>query len=156
MNTGISKNRGIGSLQYRYAKKNDAAHPYLDVSVISPMQWLTVSQSSVTQGHALSVAEDRKIAAHTTFCRSVGVFFIPLIVETLGGWSDQALETIRGIGCVKGLVSHQLSPPPPTFSSNLWFASGGGTRLFGRGDFLLVCLRLMLSSSLTFFHVLFL
>ena len=29
MYTGISKNRGIGSLQYRYAKKNDTAHPYL-------------------------------------------------------------------------------------------------------------------------------
>ena len=49
----------------------------------------------------VSVGEDRKIAAHTTSCRSVGVSFIPLIVETLGGWSNQALETIRGIGCLQ-------------------------------------------------------
>ena len=90
-------------------------------------------------GHALSVGEDRKIAAHTTSCRSVGVSFILLIVETLGGWSDQALETIRAkaVYRIRGWVSHQLSLSP-TFFSILQFASGEGTLLCGRGDFLLV------------------
>ena len=74
----------------------------MNVSVISPMQYLMVSQASVIQGHALSVGEDRKFAAHATSCRSVGVCFIPLIVDTLGVWSDQALETIRGIGRLQG------------------------------------------------------
>ena len=73
-----------------------------DVSVISPMQHLTVSQASVIQGHALSVGEDRKIAVHSASCKSAGVSFIPLIVEILGGWSDQALETIRVKGRLQG------------------------------------------------------
>ena len=60
------------------------------------IQQLTVSQAKVSQGHALSVGEDRKVSSHTTFYRSIGVTFITLIVEILGRLSDQALETIRG------------------------------------------------------------
>ena len=74
----------------------------LDVSVISPMQHLTVSKASAIQGHALSVGEDRKIAAHASSCHSVGVSFIPLIVETFGGWSNLAVETIKSIGRLQG------------------------------------------------------
>ena len=51
--------------------------------VISPMQQLMVSQTLVTQGHALSVGEDRKITAHAISCRLIGVSFIPLIVKLL-------------------------------------------------------------------------
>ena len=74
----------------------------LDVSVISPLQQLTVSQASSTQGHALLVGEGRKISAHAAPCASVGVSFIPLMVETLGGWSDKASDTIRSIGQLQG------------------------------------------------------
>ena len=56
----------------------------LDVSVISPLRQLTVTQASIVQGYAVSVGEDRKMAAHAAPCKSFGVFFIPLIVETHG------------------------------------------------------------------------
>ena len=56
-----------------------------DVTVISPMQQLTMSGASVTAGHALSVAENRKLVAHASTCRSIGISFIPLAVETFGG-----------------------------------------------------------------------
>ena len=36
----------------------------LDVTVISPLQKLTIQEASVTQGHALSVADGRKRASH--------------------------------------------------------------------------------------------
>ena len=31
-------------------------------------------------------------------CCSVGVSFIPLVMESLGGWSDEAVDTISSIG----------------------------------------------------------
>ena len=51
-----------------------------------------------TQGHALSVARERKMALHSAACHSVGVSFFPLVVEYLGGWSDEAIDIIKSIG----------------------------------------------------------
>ena len=70
----------------------------LDVTVISTMQALTVTGAATTQGHALSVEEDRKMAAHAEACCSVGVTFIPLVVESLGDWSETAVHSIKSIG----------------------------------------------------------
>ena len=50
---------------------------------------------SLLQGHALMVGEERKMAAHAAPCQAVGVSFIPLVVEILGGWSERA----RCSGC---------------------------------------------------------
>ena len=79
-----------------------------------------------------SKSNNNKMAAHAASCRSIGVSFIPLIVKTLGGRHDQALETIRGIGRSQGqrLDSHQLSLPPTVFR-DLQAASGGGMLLCG-------------------------
>ena len=70
----------------------------VDVTVISPLQCHTLSQSASLQGYALSVAEKRKRAVHFEDCRRVGVSFLPLAVETLGGWSQDALVFLRAIG----------------------------------------------------------
>ena len=56
----------------------------LDVTVISTMQ-LTVRGATDTQGHALMVGDERKPMAHEEGCSSVGVSFIPVVAETLGG-----------------------------------------------------------------------
>ena len=72
----------------------------IDVTVISTLQQLTVVGASTTKGHAHSVGEDRKRAAHAEACHSVGVSFIPLVVESLGGWSDQGVSAgywVRGL-----------------------------------------------------------
>ena len=74
----------------------------IDVTVISTLQQLTVVGASTTKGHALSVGEERKRAAHAEACHSVGVSFIPLVIESLGGWSDQAADTIRCFGRLLG------------------------------------------------------
>ena len=42
--------------------------------------------------------EERKRAAHNNACRLVGVTFTPLVMESLGGWSDEAICTISQIG----------------------------------------------------------
>ena len=74
----------------------------LDVTIISPLQKLTIQKASVTQGHALSVADGRKRALHHGVCQANGIDFIPIVVETLGGWSQEAVETIKLIGRLQG------------------------------------------------------
>jgi hypothetical protein len=64
----------------------------LDVSVISPLQKLTLISSSSIQGHALCIGEERKCSAHVKPCHDVGVSFIPMIAETIGGWSEVAVR----------------------------------------------------------------
>ena len=85
----------------------------LDVTVISPLQQLTLSQASATRGFALSFAEERKNIVHFDDCRRVGVLFVPLAVETIGGWSQSACSVIQSIGrhlgSRRGLDPHQVS-----------------------------------------------
>ena len=88
---------------------NGGSPAALDVTVISPMQQLTLSQSATTQGHALKVASNRKTAIHGPCCQQAGIQFIPLPVETLGGWSSDAVSTLRDIG--RRQASRLDSPP---------------------------------------------
>lgn len=74
----------------------------LDVTVISPMQKLTLQGAAASQGHALEVGEVRKQASHHSACHSAEISFVPLVVETFGGWSHEAVETIKAIGHLQG------------------------------------------------------
>ena len=69
-----------------------------DVTVISPLQQLTLSSSAASKGAALLVAESRNRAAYSSLCRSAGISFIPLAVEALGFWGKEALTTIKSLG----------------------------------------------------------
>ena len=89
----------------------------LDVTVISTMQQLTVTGASSTQGHALTVGEERKMTAHAEACRSVGVTFIPLVAESIGGWSDGSVATIKSIG---RLLGQRLGTPPADSITHLF------------------------------------
>ena len=74
----------------------------LDVTVISTLQQCIVEGAAVTLGYALAVREERKRVAHATPCHAVGVNFIPLVMESLGGWSEEAATTISRIGFLLG------------------------------------------------------
>ena len=74
----------------------------LDVTVTSPLQALTIQEASTTASHALEVATSRKLATHLSPCRAAGLDFIPLAVETLGGWFRDAADTICVIGRQQG------------------------------------------------------
>ena len=89
----------------------------LDVPVISTMQQLTQARAASTQGYALHVGEERKMAAHAEACRSVGVHFVPIVAETLGGLSEVAIDTIRSIGRLQG---ERLGIPPPDSTRHLF------------------------------------
>ena len=89
----------------------------LDVTMISTMQSLTLAGATSTQGHALKVGEERKMAAHNEAFRSVGVVFIPLVVESLGGWSEETVHNIFKIGHLLGL----RTGAPPSVSTHHLF-----------------------------------
>ena len=86
----------------------------LDVTVISTMQQQTLLGASITPGHALQVGEERKMAAHAAICRGVGVNFV---VESLGGLSQLAIETIKSIGRLQG---QRLGNPPADSTRHLF------------------------------------
>ena len=96
----------------------------------------TVKETASTQGHSLSVAENRKIASHSSACHSSGVSFIPLAVETLGGWSPTAFQTLKSIGwlqaqqlglCPKDNCFHLFQRLPVNqwrSNANMWISHG--------------------------------
>ena len=65
----------------------------LDITVISTMQQLTLQGAASTPGYALRVGEERKMAAHAEECRSIGILFVPMVVESLGGGGVRAQST---------------------------------------------------------------
>ena len=66
-----------------------------DVTVIHPLQAATVAGAAVSPGHALEVAVSRKNRGALEDCRRHGIKFIPLAVESLGGWHELAVAEIR-------------------------------------------------------------
>ncbi len=81
------------------------------------MQQQSLSGASTTPGHALPDGEERKMAAHAGACRAVGVIFISLVVESLGGRSQEATQTIVRIGCLQG---QRLGIPPADSTHHLF------------------------------------
>ena len=74
----------------------------MDVTVISTMQPLTQTGEASDRGYGLKVGEGRKMTAHNADCQAAGVAFVPLVVETLGGWSQEAVLHISKIGRLVG------------------------------------------------------
>ena len=44
--------------------------------------------------HVLGVEEARKRDCHASVCHSAGISFVPLVVETFGGWSSEEVEIL--------------------------------------------------------------
>ena len=57
------------------------------------------------------------MAAHNEACRSVGVVFIPLVVESLGGWNEEAVHNISKIRHLLGL---RTGAPPSVYTHHLF------------------------------------
>ena len=81
------------------------------------MQHLTQAGAAITPGYALRVGEERKMVTHAEAVRSVGIDFVPIVAETLGGWSEEAIHTIKSIGRLQGL---RLGIPPPDSTRHLF------------------------------------
>ena len=90
----------------------------LDVHVVSPLRDLTLCAAASTPGHALNVGVQRKLAAHLSDCRAAGMDFVPVVVETLGGLSEDAISTVRAIGKA---ISKRASLDDPSTSTGQLF-----------------------------------
>ena len=77
----------------------------LDVTVVSTLQNRTVAGAASVSGYALSVARERKVAAHSEACQSAGVSFVPMVVETLGGWDEEAVWSVQSLSSVARRVN---------------------------------------------------
>ena len=96
-----------------------------DISVISPVQALTIDSAATIQGYVLTVRERQKRRIHVEGCLSAGIDFVPIAVETLGGLSSISSHTISELGKLQanrlGLSpSHCASHLFQRFSLTLW------------------------------------
>ena len=67
----------------------------LDVTVPSPLNPDRLVKSAETPGHTLTEAFNKKCNQTLLACEREGIVFIPLPVETLGGWHDRAVDQLR-------------------------------------------------------------
>ena len=67
----------------------------MDVTVVSPLLPQRVVKSVETPGHTLTQAFNDKCRTTLQACEREGIAFIPLPVETLGGWHEKAVDQIR-------------------------------------------------------------
>ena len=107
----------------------------LDIHVISPLQQQTLSEASVTPGHALQVGVQRKLTSNLPACREAGVECIPIVAETLGGLAEDAIFTVRSLGraIADRPAPWTLSLPPDIFSRGSPLPSGGAMRTGSMG-----------------------
>ena len=70
----------------------------LDVTVVNPLQAALLNQAATTPGHALSTRHREKMSKHGEACRSAGMEFIPMPMETMGGWHEQKVGQVKKLG----------------------------------------------------------
>ena len=73
-------------------------HTALDVKVVNPLQTVLVSRAATKAGSALEVRFREKMTKHGEGCRMAGMVFIPMVVETLGGWQESAAVQLKKLG----------------------------------------------------------
>ena len=69
----------------------------LDITVINPLQSSQVAQAAITPGHALTTAYNRKMTQAGEACRREGIVFVPMPMETLGGWHEATMKQVKKI-----------------------------------------------------------
>ena len=94
-------------------------HPAaIDVHVISPLQQQTLGEAAATPGHALQVGVQRKLSSYLSHCRSAGLEFIPLVIETLGGLVEDSICTLCSLG--RSIALRAGPQDAPTCSKQLF------------------------------------
>jgi hypothetical protein len=74
----------------------------IDVRVVSSLQSALLAGAALEAGSAAVHAKRQKIARHEDACRAAGIGFLPLVVEVLGGWEDEAAGCIASVGRLQG------------------------------------------------------
>ena len=67
------------------------------MTVITPLQKLTIQEASATQGHTLSVPDERKQASRQNACQAAGINFVPLWrMEPRGSGTIKLIGRLQG------------------------------------------------------------
>ena len=67
----------------------------LDITVVNPLQEALVQEAAATPGHALQFRFNSKMAGAAAECQAQGIAFLPLVVESLGGWDERAVQQVK-------------------------------------------------------------
>ena len=68
-----------------------------DVSVVSPTQDAVLHRAAEFPAAAIEMRKATKNRAHFEHCRAEGIVFVPLVVETFGGWDGDAVKHLKDI-----------------------------------------------------------
>ena len=79
----------------------------ITVTVTGPLITLNVAAAAEEAGSALAKAFNRKVQGTAEACQEQGLVFLPIAVETLGGFHKVAVEQVKKIGAA--VARHQGS-----------------------------------------------
>ena len=87
--------------------------------------------AAITPGHAIAFAYDRKVRGTEEACRAQGIAFLPMVMESFGGWGDLAIGVVRRLA-----TSHarQTERGEEEVLSHNWGAPGGHPPASDRPD----------------------
>ena len=69
-----------------------------DITVVHPLQASMVARAAITPGHGAQEAFKRKWKAAGDQCLQEGIVFVPLALESLGGWHEDAVREVKKLG----------------------------------------------------------
>ena len=78
----------------------------LDVTATNALQAATVAGCAEDGAHAVNEAVARKLRKYEARCSAEGLAYVPLVVDTFGGWHPLALETIGRLALELARATH--------------------------------------------------
>ena len=70
----------------------------LDITVVNPLQGALVNQVAVDGESGVRHAYNAKMGKYDERCAAEGIAFVPLAVDTFGGWHGAALDVLSKLG----------------------------------------------------------
>ena len=67
-------------------------------TVVHPLQSSMVTRAATNPGHGAQEAFSRKWKAAGEKCLEEGIVFVPLALESLGGWHKAAIREVKKLG----------------------------------------------------------
>ena len=78
-----------------------------NITVISSLQSNSLINAATKAGYALDAAEERKYCLHDNDCAKMGIIFVPLAIEVLGGISATFNKTLKRLAVLSDNRSFQ-------------------------------------------------
>ena len=72
-----------------------------DVTVVNPLQDATVVAAAATPGYTLKWRYGKKMTGAAEHCQREGIQFLPLVVESQGGWHKVAQREVKKLAAAK-------------------------------------------------------